>query len=188
VPLAAHYTVAGPAWEVGGTVPATSVADDGGLNLRRAEFRWALADVRASGDFMVEAAIDFGSGAGFGLLFRACTDDHSRLSGYSFDLDPVYTGGAFLLRQWDENRQHWKPLAHVRIADAGRLYGPHVVTVTLRGDRLDAYVDEEPVLAVENLGQASYDAGRPPCDGDRVGIQAWSSTEVIVGGLRVGQY
>ena len=185
---AVTFEAASSQWEVGGTFPATSVGDDGALSLRRAEFRWALADLVGPEDLVVEADVDFGAGAGFGLLFRAATDPDGRLSGYSFDVDPIYTGGSFLVRQWDENRQHWKPIAHVPVDDPTRLYGRHVVAITVRGERLDARVDGEPVLEVPSLARASLDLGRGPCTGARVGIQAWSTTDVTVEELRVGRF
>ena len=56
-------------------------------------------------------------------------DDSERISGYSFDVDPIYGGGGFLVRQWHDNRQHWKPLAHAPVADPTRLYGGHTIEV-----------------------------------------------------------
>jgi transcriptional regulator with XRE-family HTH domain len=172
-------------WEIGGIFPATAIADDGTLALRRADARWALTDLRAAGDFIIEAAVDFRAGAGFGLVFRGSIDGGERVSGYSFDLDPVASGGGYLVRLWDDSRQHWRPLAHTPITDPGQLYGHHVVRVTLRSDQLTVQVDDEPVLEIAALSRASVDAGREPCRGDRVGIQAWSTTEVTVESFRV---
>lgn len=186
--VAPTFRTAGPGWEIGGSFPATAVADDGALALRRAEFRFALADVTAEGDITVEAEVEFTSGAGLGLLFRAEVDADGRLSGYSFDLDPVYGGGSFLVRQWEDNKQHWKPLSQVAVDDPARLYGHHTVTVSVRADRLVARVDGEMVLEVPALTRGSLDLGREPCRGVRVGVQAWSTTEVQVGALRVATH
>jgi len=71
-----------------------------------------------------------GTGSGFGIVFRASiTND--RITGYSFDMDPVAGGGGYLVRLWDGSRQH--------------------------------------------------------CRGERVGIQAWATTEVTVESFRVAQ-
>lgn len=172
-------------WEMGGIFPATAIADDGTLALRRADARWALTDLRAAGDFIIEAAVDFRAGAGFGLVFRSFIDHDERISGYSFDLDPVASGGGYLLRLWDGSRQHWRPLAHTPVGDASHLYGHHVVRVTLRADQLTAQVDDDPVLEIASLSRASIDAGREPCRGERIGIQAWSTTEVTIDSFRV---
>jgi len=156
------------------------MADDGTLALRRADVRWALSDLVAGDDFTARATVDFTSGAGFGILFRVSVDDTERISGYSFDVDPIYGGGGFLLRQWHDNRQHWKPLAHAPVADPTRLYGHHTIDVQLRADQLTASVDGEVVLTVRQLSRCSIDSGREPCRGSRLGVQAWSTTEVTV--------
>jgi hypothetical protein len=175
-----QFVAAGTDWQVGGIFPATAMADDGTLALRRADVRWALADLVAGDDFTARATVDFTSGAGFGILFRVSVDDSERISGYSFDVDPIYGGGGFLVRQWHDNRQHWKPLAHAPVADPTRLYGHHTIEVQLRADQLTASVDGEVVLTVQQLSRCSIDSGREPCRGTRLGVQAWSTTEVTV--------
>jgi len=176
----AQFVAAGTDWQIGGIFPATAMADDGTLALRRADVRWALADLVADDDFTTRASVDFTSGAGFGILFRVSVDDTERISGYSFDVDPIYGGGGFLVRQWHDNRQHWKPLAHAPVADPTRLYGHHTIEVQLRADQLTATVDGEVVLTVRQLSRCSIDSGREPCRGTRLGVQAWSTTEVTV--------
>jgi hypothetical protein len=180
VPTDAQFVPAGTDWQIGGIFPATAMADDGTLALRRADVRWALADLVANDDFTARATVDFTSGAGFGILFRVSVDDSERISGYSFDVDPIYGGGGFLLRQWQDNRQHWKPLAHAPVADPTRLYGHHTIEVQLRADQLTASVDGEVVLTVRQLSRCSIDSGREPCRGARLGVQAWSTTEMTV--------
>ncbi len=180
-----RFERAGAQWEIGGIFPATAMADDGTLALRRADARWALTDLRAPGDFIIEAAVDFRAGAGFGLVFRASVDPGERISGYSFDLDAVASGGGYLVRLWDGSRQHWRPLAHAAVTDPAQLYGRHVVRVTVRSDQLTVQVDDDPVLEIPGLSRACVDGGREPCRGDRVGIQAWSTTEVTVESFRV---
>ena len=41
---------------------------------------------------------------------------------------------------------------------------------------------------VENLKQASADRGREAADGDRVGVQAWSSSDLVIDTLRVAEH
>jgi transcriptional regulator with XRE-family HTH domain len=183
-----EFVAAGPDWQVGGIFPATAMADDGTLALRRADVRWALADVAATGDFTARASVNFTSGAGFGILFRVSTDESERITGYSFDIDPIYSGGGFLLRQWNDSRQHWKPLAHTPATDTARLYGAHVIEVSLRHDVLVASIDGETVMEVPQLSRRSVDAGHAPCRGDRIGVQAWSTTEVTVDRLLVARH
>jgi transcriptional regulator with XRE-family HTH domain len=183
-----EFVVAGPDWQVGGVFPATAMADDGALALRRADVRFALADLEADDDFTVRTAVNFSSGAGFGILFRVSTDASERITGYSFDVDPIYSGGGFLVRQWNDSRQHWKPLAHAPVADSTRLYGAHTIEVSLRNDTLVARVDGEVVMTVEQLSRRSLDSGREPCRGRRVGVQAWSTTEVTIDRLMLANH
>jgi hypothetical protein len=180
-----RFERAGAHWQIGGIFPATAMADDGTLALRRADARWALTDLRAPADCIIEATVDFRAGSGFGIMFRASTDDGERITGYSFDVDPVASGGGYLVRMWESSRQHWRPLAQASVTDPAQLSGRHVLQLTLRGDRLDVQVDGEPVLAIDALSRYTVELGREPCRGDRVGIQAWSTTEVTIESFRV---
>jgi hypothetical protein len=164
------------------------MADDGALALRRADARWALADIDAPGDFTVEAVVDFSAGAGFGILFRASVDESERVSGYSFDVDPIAGGGGYLVRQWEDNRQHWRPIAQAGVTDPTLLLGRHTVTVSLRADQLTVVVDNDTVLSVPALSRCSIELGRPPCRGIRVGVQAWATTEVTIDSFRVARH
>jgi transcriptional regulator with XRE-family HTH domain len=173
-------------WQVGGVFPATAMADDGTLALRRADARWALTNLAAGGDAIIETSFDLRTGSGFGIMFRASVTN-DRISGYSFDMDPVAGGGGYLVRLWDGSRQHWRPLAHAAVTDPACLFGHHVVRITLVGDQLSVQIDGDPVLEVPALSRATLDVGREPCRGDRVGIQAWATTEVTVDTFRVAQ-
>ncbi len=183
-----HYQQAGSAWHVGGMFPATATADGGGLALRRADARWALADLVAPGDFTLEALFDFRSGAGFGILFRASIDDSERLTAYSFDIDTIAADGSFLLRQWDLGQQTWQPLAQVPAGDAARLYGRHTLMIGLYGDRLTVTLDGESRLDMDELARCSIDHGRAPCRGAQVGVQASATTEVTIESFRLAQH
>jgi transcriptional regulator with XRE-family HTH domain len=183
-----QFERAGSDWRIGGIFPATAAADDGALALRRADARWALADIDAPGDFTIEASVDFSAGPGFGVLFRASVDDADRVSGYSFDIDPIAGGGGYLVRQWEDNRQHWRPLAQAPVTDATRLLGRHNISVTFRADQLSVMVDGENVLTIPALSRVSLEMGRPPCRGNRTGVQAWATTEVTVDSFRVARH
>jgi transcriptional regulator with XRE-family HTH domain len=183
-----QFERAGQNWRVGGIFPATATADDGALALRRADARWALADIEAPGDFTIQASVDFTAGAGFGVLFRASVDHTDRVSGYSFDVDPIAGGGGYLIRQWEDNRQHWRPLAQTSVTDPSALFGRHTISVTLRSDQLTVTVDNEPVLNVAGLSRVSVELGRPPCRGEFVGIQAWATTEVTIDSFQVARF
>ncbi len=183
--ISPRFERAGAHWQIGGIFPATAMADDGTLALRRADARWALTDLHASADCIIEATVDYRAGSGFGIVFRASTDDGERITGYSFDVDPVASGGGYLVRLWDSSRQHWRPLAQAPVTDPAQLTGRHVLELTLRADQLSVRVDGEAVLAVAGLSRCTVELGKEPCRGDRVGIQAWSTTEVTVESFRV---
>ncbi len=189
VPVGAgQFQAAGTGWQVGGLFPATAMADDGALALRRADTRWALSDLDAPGDFTIEAVLDYSAGAGFGILFRASIDAHERVTGYSFDVDPIAGGeDSFLVRQWDDNWAHWRPIAQTTATDAADLYGRHQITLTVEGDRLGVLVDGENVLGVPALSRASIELGREPCRGGGLGVHAGATTELTVETFRAAQ-
>ena len=127
------FVTAGPDWQLGNALPLVEVRGQGALVMRRADERWALADVTTSPDFAVEVDVDFRSGPGLGVLFRAGVDDAGRMSGYSFDIDPIYDGGGYLVRQWQSDRELWNPIARVGAADPTSMYG--AAHRAPRGDR-----------------------------------------------------
>jgi transcriptional regulator with XRE-family HTH domain len=182
------FVTAGPDWQLGNALPLVEVRGQGALVMRRADERWALADVTTAPDFVVEVDVDFRSGPGLGVLFRADTDDAGRMSGYSFDIDPIYDGGGYLVRQWQSDRELWNPIARVGAADPTSMYGPLTVRLEVTGDHLAALVNGVEVLTVENLKQASADRGREAANGDRVGVQAWSSSDLVIDTLRVAEH
>jgi len=180
-----RFVTAGPDWQLGNALPLVEVRGQGGLVMRRADERWALADVSTTSDFVAEVEVDFRSGPGLGVLFRASTDEDGRMSGYSFDIDPIYDGGGYLVRQWHADRELWNPIARVNGDDPAAMYGTLLVRLELVGEHLRAVVNGVEVLTVENLKQASTDRGRDPATGDRVGVQAWSSSDLVIDNVRV---
>jgi transcriptional regulator with XRE-family HTH domain len=179
------WSVAGEDWELGNALPLVEVRGQGALVMRRADERWALADLTLAPTAVVEVDLEFRSGPGFGVLFRAAIDDFGRMSGYSFDIDPVYEGGAFLIRQWQGDRELWNPIAHVVAPDVDTMHGHLTVRLELAGERLVALVNGEAVMVVDDLRQGSLDRGREAPGGDRVGVQAWSSSDLVIETLRV---
>ena len=162
------------AWQVGGTI-------DGPGGDPAAGTRWALSDLRVPGDSTIEAALDFASGTGFGVLFRTTVDDHDRMSGYSFDVDPL--GGAYVVRQWMDNLPHWQTLAQTPSTPT-RLYGRHSMTISLVDDAMTASVDGVMVMTIPSLGHASIETGCEPARGHRVGLQATPTADVTVESFR----
>ena len=62
------------------------------------------------------------------------------------------------------------------------------VRIEVTGEHLRALVNDAEVLTVENLKQASADRGRDAATGDRVGVQAWSSSDLVIDTLRVAEH
>ena len=121
------------------------------------------------------------------MLFRASTDADGHMSGYSFDVDPIHEGGSYLVRQWHADRELWNPLARVAAADPGAMHGHLTLRVVVVDDTLTASVNGEHVLSVESLKQACADRNREPATGNRVGIQAWSSSDLVIDTLRIAE-
>ncbi len=184
-PLPLEFVVAGSDWQLGNALPLVEVRGQGALVMRRADERWALADVATPTDFVLEVDVDFRSGPGLGVLFRASVDGEGRMSGYSFDIDPIYDGGGYLVRQWQADRELWNPIARVASGDPTTMHGSLTVRLVVTDDHLVALVNGVEVLTVESLKQASTDRGREAATGDRVGVQAWSSSDLVIDTLRV---
>jgi hypothetical protein len=182
-----EFVVAGGQWELGNAVPLVEVRGQGGLVMRRADERWALADVRSARSFALEVEVDFRAGPGFGVLFRATTDDDGRMSGYSFDVDPIHEGGSYLIRQWQGDRELWNPIAHVPAPDPSEMHGALTLRVVVIGDAVTACVNGVTLLRVDSLERACATRNREPVTGDRVGIQAWSSSDLVIDTLRVAE-
>ncbi|MFI5052829.1 MAG: helix-turn-helix domain-containing protein [Acidimicrobiia bacterium] len=182
-----QFAVAGIDWQLGNALPLVEVRGEGALVMRRADERWALADLTTPQDCTVEVDVDFRSGPGLGVLFRASVDDAGRMSGYSFDIDPIYDGGGYLVRQWQSDRELWNPIARVSAGDPTSMTGALTVRLVLEGDHLVALVNGAEVLTVESLAQASAERGREAARGDRVGVQAWSSSDLVIETLRVAE-
>jgi len=180
-----QFIRAGTDWQLGNALPLVEVRGTGSLVMRRADERWALADVNTTRDFVLEVDVDFRSGPGVGILFCASIDTEGRMSGYSFDIDPIYDGGGYLVRQWQNDRELWNPIARVSAGDPTTMCGGLAVRLVVDNDCLVASVNGAQVLTVASLKQASADRGRDPASGNRVGVQAWSSSDLIIDTLRV---
>jgi hypothetical protein len=180
-----RWSVADDDWELGNALPLVEVRGQGALVMRRADERWALASLQVADSYVMEVDVEFRSGPGFGVLFRADVDDDGRMSAYSFDIDPVYEGGSYLVRQWQADRELWNPIAHVPAVDPAAMYGNLVVRLVVDDERLVAYLNDVEVMTVDDLNQSSVERGREPATGPRVGVQAWSSSDLVVETLRV---
>jgi hypothetical protein len=69
--------------------------------------------------------------------------------------------------------------------DPNSMYGTLLVRLVVEGEHLSASVNGIEVLSVENLKQSSADRGRDAATGNRVGVQAWSSSDLVIDTVRV---
>ncbi len=107
------------------------------------------------------------------------------MSGYSFDIDPIYDGGGYLVRQWHADRELWNPIARVSGDDPDAMYGRLLVRLEVAGERLSAQVNGVEVLTVDDLQHESQERGRDAATGHRIGVQAWSSSDLVIDVARV---
>ncbi len=181
------FITAGSEWELGNAVPLVEVRGQGGLVMRRADERWALADITTATNFALEVDVDFRTGPGFGVLFHASTDADAHMSGFSFDVDPIHEGGSYLVRQWQADRELWNPIARAAADDPAGMHGSLALRLVVIDGCLRASVNGVEVLTVDSLDEACAERHREPAQGNRVGIQAWSSSDLVIDSLRVAE-
>ena len=172
-------------WRTGGIFPRAVASDEPALE--HADAQWALVDARAPSDVRIEAIVDFSAGAGFGVLFHASLDEASRISGYSFEVDPTPGSGGYVLRWWNENREHWCPLSQAITTEPGRMFGRHTIDVQLLGDRLIVAVDGDAVLVIASLVAATTHLGLAPRTGSMIGMLSRANAEITVPAFRVAR-
>ena len=121
-------------------------------------------DVDAT-DYVVNlSGADLSQGDGFGIFFR--TSDHENMNGYSFQFDPGYGGGEFILRKW-ANGYEFSPFAREKAYDFDWYGKPYDIQIVARGDTFEVYVDD--VLAVSGSDPTYSEGG--------VGLRIWDGTK-----------
>lgn len=110
----------------------------------------------------VSAVLDQGNG--WALFFGADLDGKNRVSGYTFQYDPGYGGGAYLLRDWSKNKE--SVLASV--AAPLDLGVGHDFQFDVTATSFRAVQDGVEVL--------SFDGALSPA-GDLLGFRTWSNSD-----------
>lgn len=121
---------------------------------------------------------------GYAIWFRVTRSGGSVASGNAFQVDPGYSGGAYILRAWLNNAET-RPLA-VKVVAGMNATQARSFSLIVRGDSLRAIVDGVVVLEVPSLSAAltSISYGGSPPSGSDVGVRCWgSSNGVIIDGL-----
>lgn len=112
-------------------------------------------------------------GNGYGIVFRA-SDAGTKFSGYTFQYDPGYGGGAFIFRKWINGRE--LPPFAVTPARGFDWYGsPKDIQLVVNGSQFTAYVDGQPVLSGSD---STYQEGG-------VGLRSWDGSEVCFDNFRI---
>jgi hypothetical protein len=124
-------------------------------------------------DYMItlnKATLDQGNG--YGVFFRATND--SNVNGYSFQFDPGYGGGAFIMRKW-VNGNELAPFAVANAPGYNWNAANRQVQVAVKGSTFTAYVDGKQVVSGTD---STYSKGG-------VGLRTWDSSTTKFGDISV---
>jgi fructan beta-fructosidase len=114
--------------------------------------------------YLVSFSAMLDNGPGWGLFFNSRVDRSNRVSGYTFQYDPGYGRGAYLLRRWVNNRE-----SVIKAVSASLDYDvSHTFTLDITPGSLSISQDGGEVLAY---------TGNLPVQGDVLGFRTWGSTD-----------
>jgi hypothetical protein len=141
--------------------------------------------VRKDATATVDATLNYGSG--WGVYLRASVDPKSTaMTGYCVQVDQGR--GQIVVRQIDDDRELSAPLAAVTPKSGSQLTGDHRIVAHISGNTLAVSYDDEAVIRIPDLTAASAAAAKasgedpasfPPPTKGRIGLRAWSSSQVL---------
>jgi Flp pilus assembly pilin Flp len=132
-----------------------------------------FADVPQSGDYVINLkGANLAQGNGYGLYFRSSNVD--QVNGYTFQFDPGYAGGSYLLRRWYQGRE-FRPSAAVRDPNMSWHGTSHDIKLVVQGDTITAFVDGRQVYQVHD---STWSEGG-------VGLRTWDHTKVCFDSISV---
>jgi fructan beta-fructosidase len=121
------------------------------------EYR-AFAKNSDGADYTISADAILDKGNGYGIFFRA--SGGKKLNGYSFQYDPGYGGGKFIMRKWINGAEIWPPFATASPPPGYRWSGvERHVEVTTSGNTFTAKIDGQVVLTGKDSTYKSGQAG-----------------------------
>lgn len=124
-------------------------------------------------DFTISFDATLLSGNGYGVFFRAEGD---RITGYTFQYDPGYRGGQFIIRKWVDGYEIWPPFAASRAPDGFEWYDvERRVVVDAHGDTFTVKIDGDTVVQGRD---DTYTNGR-------VGLRVWTPSEACFDNIQV---
>ncbi len=113
-------------------------------------------------------------GNGYGVFFR--TQNVEKVSGYSFQYDPGYGAGEFVIRKWVNGYEISRPIARGRAPANYDWYDTNrTIELDVNGDTFTAYVDGEPVVTATD---STYPEGG-------IGFRTWSNTRACFDDITV---
>lgn len=70
-----------------------------------------LANGSEGADYTIAAKANIAKGNGYGVFFRTSENEKGRIEGYTFQYDPGYGGGQFIMRKWVNGYELHPPFA-----------------------------------------------------------------------------
>ncbi len=127
-----------------------------------------LAEGSQGSDYTISTDANLSSGNGYGVFFRASENENGRLEGYTFQYDPGYRGGQFIMRKWVNGYELWPPFA-TATPPAGFNWhnSDRQIQVDVKGDTFTTSIDGEEILVAQDN---SYTEGS-------AGLRTWSSSQ-----------
>lgn len=137
------------------------------------EFRAMMSGSQA-GDSTIGVDATLMKGNGYGIFFRA--SEGVRFNGYTFQYDPGYGGGQFIMRKWVNGTEIWPPFATA--SPPANYQWTNVqrhVEVTTQGNTFTAKIDGQVVLTGKDSTYASGQAG----------LRTWSGSQASFDNFKV---
>lgn len=127
-----------------------------------------LANDSQADNYQISTNANLTSGNGYGVLFRASETDNGRLQGYTFQYDPGYGGGQFIMRKWVNGYELYPPFATAKAPDGFDWHDvDRQIEIDVQGDTFTTYIDGEKVLVGQDETYAEGGAG----------LRTWSGSQ-----------
>jgi hypothetical protein len=118
------------------------------------------------------------AGNGFGVIFRESGDPAS-MNGYTFQYDPGYQGGQFIMRKWINGVEIWPPFVAVSPPAGYQWQGvDRQIEVDAAGSTFTAMIDGKTVLTGSDSTYSSGAAGLRVWAGGQASFANFSVTRI----------
>lgn len=134
----------------------------------------AFAKNSDGSDYTISADAILDKGNGYGIFFRA--SGGKNFNGYSFQYDPGYGGGKFIMRKWVNGTELWPPFATASPPSGYRWSGvERHVEITTSGNTFTAKIDGQTVLTGKD---STYTSGQ-------AGLRVWTPSQASFDNFKV---